>query len=467
MSILTQTGETMYTEERVTLLDVIGLGMRRDLNSTMLYLGNSLFWFGLACVAGWLTEIVWEDNRDHNKFDLAMWIICPVCLGYMFLSMKFPSILGLHPTGPFQRATYAFMAPLVSKGKCFRGDPQTGHCGSRFGGWCCDTLLCCLLCMKVKDKGEFSKHAADLEQIPLTKEEGHKEYKQPEYSTTPPAYTPPREIVVRNRVRSVVYTTHMMYVALILVVWGVLSMDSDDPTSFHVRFKAHMETIRILNYLWVLVVPTFSGSVVDGIQLHTAAYNSAHVFHRMLFASYALLLKFGLCVNLIVLLDPSANYFFAIDGNNSTTELAVLWSVSLSLLLIVICFWTSYDCLHDTEETNGKRSPEKVFAFVEFPAFLSLVLKSAWQFSAQIREQHDDVSHQAVGGDFVFFASFAILMTLSILSLPAHIDYSRDVRLLDTGETVRITTVSETKRANPFTDYTDHKPLTSWKGAPL
>jgi hypothetical protein len=456
MTTLSMTPGGSYVEERVTLLDVIGMGMRRNTRATLVYLCNSLFWFGLACVAGWLTEVVWEDNRDHNKFDLAMWIICPVCFGYMFMSMKFPSILGLHPTGPFRRATYAFLAPLASKDKCC-SDLSAGW----FWRWMQRTALCCMLCMKTKERGVLIQNGVEYP-IPDAEEQSLTEEEQKAMIDKGFVHLP--EIVVRNRVRSVVYTTHMVYVVLVLVVWGILSMDSDDPTSFHVRFKAHMETIRLLNYLWVLVVPTFAGSVVDGIQLHTTKYDSAHVFHRMLFASYALLVKFALCVNLIVLLDPAANYFFAIDSNNTTTELAVLWSVSSALLLIVVCFWTSYDCLHDTEE---RKSPEKVFAFVEFPAFLSLVLKSAWQFSGQIRKQHDDVSHQAVGGDFVCFASFAILMTLSVLSLPAHIDYSRDVELIDSGQVIRITTTTATKRVNPFTDYTDHKPLTSWKGAPI
>lgn len=419
-----------YAEKRVSFLDVIGFGLRVDWRVSWRLVLSSLVWFSLMGFLGFGAERVWEDNHDHTKFDLAVYIISAVCGGILTVTFCIPLCKFVHPIGLFQRATYTLWTYRRSES------------GDKFGFWFTRSFMmrdrwgiCCVSKMSGHDRDKlFGKDDT---------EEGQNE---PRANYLGDDTIDQDTVNSRNYIRSGAFLMHIVYIIGVGVVWSILSNDRTDSLELAVKFRAHRESLRHMAYLWVFAIPTFSGTLLDTIQLSVQGKEKrAQMANRGLYAAYVILLKFLMCAALILLLDPAANYFFDIDKDMTDTEIAVMTITAGTLFILVVLLWASYDCLH-------YQSPvEKVFAHLEFPACMSLVLAMGWNMTARLRNRHADVATQSVGGDFAFEMTFMVLYAVSLMSTPAHINYGRDIVFMETGNPQGNTSAERASlMANPF-----------------
>jgi hypothetical protein len=354
-----------------------------------IYLLSTTLWFALMAFLGAGAQRIWEDNHDHEKFWVAIYLVCGICLTYLMMGLFAPFCLRLTPRAFFAHATMTLCT--VDKA----GDLRllTHSFNPQCGNW---VLLKSLVCMDYNRAVGGSKKTDDW---------------------------------VKNRFVNVLYTSHCVCILITMYIWSVLSRNPEEgATSEAARYKASIGTIRTLSYIWVLLVPSFAAGVLDTLQLHLlredTQNHTAHVLHRGMYQSYAMFLKGLMVAILILMLDPAANYYWEVTENVTSGEERAIWIFSMVILVMVIMFWTSYDVSHNATRPN---SNDKAFAYAEFPAFLALTVAAGWHMSNRLRNGQMDVTDQAVGGEFVFHAAYIVLETINLMAVPGRLDYTTQV----------------------------------------
>lgn len=217
-----------------------------------------------------------------------------------------------------------------------------------------------------------------------------------------------------------------IYAGIFLIKWLMLASTSGDIASIFndhpteaTRLIANTEKLRYFSYVYVMMVPFFTGLSFD----HSIRREfEAGAAMQMRIAINAMAIRGFWMLLIVTMFDPSATFLWSQGHHKEGAQFAIMLTLLCVASAWTIRHWQSY------ESFANKTGMDLFSAHLDFPAQIAFTFAAVFSFTN--RFSNPDliaIPDQSIAGDFIFSI---IYMTLTICSI-THIRNRRYVTIFD------------------------------------
>lgn len=176
---------------------------------------------------------------------------------------------------------------------------------------------------------------------------------------------------------------HMVFAIGVFVVWQMVT--GNGVTG--VRVGSELPYLRHLFFLWIIVVPTLASSITKMEINHIPSGSKEERRRNALYVHdydmdiMSLAYKTLAYIVLAVFVDPQTQFMYP-HSDDSGEQKVVVWTLTICTALAVVWFLCNY-----TVERK-RRGLDMLFAFNDFPVYITLSAAYAWSLTARLADIH-------------------------------------------------------------------------------